>query len=366
MKKINRILTMMVVFVLVLAGMTPLVQAREVNNVEILNKISEAQKSIPSSKGDFKTTVVADVNGESVADLTVTGDYMMNVGEKFSAASNLKVSGKMAGQMPASVSGETTEDGTQAKAELQDVNHELALTIVDNTLYVFDGTNWSTEDMTEPISQFQKGFDEAMAQASGPEAKALNEKMANYYDIEETDSEYIVKFKKDIDPEAFYKDLDEAIDLEKIKQESIAQAEEEAKAQGVEFTDQQRQQVDYYFNNGLKFGLSVIDQSEQHYDKETMQLTKSVVTLVANEQSVADLMGMDAEALGMTGNAKITFELNVGEHGKEFDIQVPKDAPAPTEETQTEGESSEEASASEGEETQAESAEETVAETSAE
>lgn len=356
MKKMNKVLTLIVTFVLVLAGLTPLTNAQEVNNAEILNKISEAQKEIPSSKGDFKATVVADLNGESVADITVTGDYMMNVGEKFSATSNVKISGKAMGQMPAPTAGEET----QAAPELQEINEEGSFTLVDNVLYAFDGTNWTSADVSEQMSEFQKGFDEAMAQATGPEAKAINEKMAGYYDIEETDSEYVVKLKQDIDPEAFYKDLNEAIDLEKIKADASAQAQKEAEAQGVEFTDQQKQQVEYYFNNGLKFGLSVIEQSEQHYAKDTMQLTKSVVVLSANEQSVAELMGMDAEALGMTGNAKITFEINMTEHGKEFDIQVPKDAPAPQ---KAEEGNSEESSASEGEET---AAEETVAETSAE
>lgn len=59
--------------------------------------------------------------------------------------------------------------------------------------------------------------------------KSLNDeqvsKLAKYYDVTETDTEYVVSLKKDIDASALWNDLDSIIDFESLKSELLSQME---------------------------------------------------------------------------------------------------------------------------------------------
>lgn len=318
MKKITKFFSLMLVMMLSIVGVLPSVSAQETDVATVLNEISAANKDIESAKGDLNATIFLEMDGTPIIDLNVSGPFMYNVSPRFSANGEFSVSGTVNNQTAA-------ESG--AESQTQEISEQATLTLVEGMLYIFNGKEWSTQDMTEAEKDIIDAYNEGKAQEANIDTKAVNEKMAKYYDLEETDDMYILRLKEGIDPQAFWTDMNEVLDIEAIKEEAIAQAQKQAEDQGAEFTDAQRQQIDYYFNNFLNLAIELFDQLEMHYSKDGYKLMKMVFAMSADETHIANALGMDPEALGVKGNGKLTYEINFSNHGESFDIQKPADAP---------------------------------------
>ena len=363
MKKLTKIFSYILAMMLFVVGMVPAVSAQETDIATVLNEISAANKDIESAKGDLNAHVFFEMDGTPMIDLNISGPFMYNVDPRFSANTELSVTGTVA-------NGTAEESGSEVQTE--EISEQAVLTLVEGMLYVFDGKEWSTQDFTETEKEITDAYNEAKAQEESIDTAAVNEKMAKYYDLEETDDMYILRLKEGIDPQAFWTDMNEVLDIEAIKEEAIAQAQKQAEDQGVEFTDAQRDQIDYYFNNFLNLAVELFDQLEMHYSKDGYKLMKMIFAMSADETHIAKALGMDPEALGVKGNGQLTYEINFSNHGESFDIQKPADAPEqPTEsmEMDESGDESSEANDESQEDSESEDAsaveETTVEETSA-
>lgn len=335
MKKLTKICIFLMTLLLALSTVPSQVFGQELDLVTILNDIQAANKDIESAKGDVKGSIYAEVDGTPYLDLNVSGPFMFNVDPRFALEAEMAVEGSV------------SETDAEGQVQTEEIAEKATLVLLEGVLYAFNGSEWTTTDMQEEEKEFIKSYEEAKAQQEKFDMAAMNEKMAAYYDLEDTGDVYVIKLKQDIDSEAFWTDINEVVDIESIKEEAIKQAETQATEQGVEFTQAQRDQFEYYFNNVLNLVIDLIDNIEMHYGKEDYKLTKMVVDLSATEVEVAKVMGMDPEALGITGNAKINYEINLSNYGETFDIQKPADAPELEAEPASEDESMDETEAEE-------------------
>ena len=319
MKKISKIISIVMTLVLMLGGLTSLSSAQEIDVKTLLNDINSANQEVESAKGDLTGSIYLELNGKPMVDLNISGPFMFNVDPKFSANTDMTVEGTVSSQNP-------MEEG-QEEVPAEEISETVSITILDSLAYVFDGSKWTTEDISEAESEFIKVYEESKAEQANLDIEAINEKMAAYYDVEDAGDSYIVRLKSDIDSQAFWTDINEVMDIESAKEQAIAQAEKQAEEQGVEFTDAQRDQIDFFFNNMLDLIISMIDTVEMHYTKDTYQLTKMTFGLSVDETDIAAVVGMEPEALGITAKGHFNYEINMSNHGEVFDIQKPADAP---------------------------------------
>lgn len=320
MKKMTKAFVLMMTLFLALSVVPSQVFGQELDLVNILNEIQAANMDIESAEGDIKGAIYAEVDGVPYLDLNVSGPFMFNVEPRFALEAEMAVEGSV------------SETDAEGEVQTEEIAEQATLVFLEGMLYAFNGSEWTTKDLQKEEEEFIKSYEEAKAQEEKIDKAALNEKMLAYYDVEDTGDTYIIKLKEDIDSEAFWTDVNEVVDIEAIKEEAMQQAQDQAEEQGVEFTEAQRNQVEYYFNNVLNLFIDLIDNVEIHYTKEDYKLTKMVVDLSATEVEVGKVIGMDPEALGITGKAKINYEINLSNHGGEFDIQKPADAPEAEEE----------------------------------
>lgn len=326
-------------FMVAMLGLSvvPGVYAQE-DNTSLYQELAEANKDYVSQAFDYNSSVYLEVNDQKYVDINAKGEGKYNVDPQFSGEATLNLNGEVSQETPQAPAAETTdaqaspeEAATQESSEvvLEPISFTTQMVVLDNIFYALDGETWKSQDVAEELKEISKSIDEAKAQINVEQIEALNEKMAPYMDVNETDTEYVVTMKKDIDSEKFWADVNEVIDIEAMKAQAIKEAEKQAADQGVEFTDAQRDQVNYYVDKGLAFALDMISNNETHYDKESKKLTKTLVNIELTEEDIAKIVGMDKEALGVTVKANIDVEINYSNHGETFDIQVPEGATAP-------------------------------------
>lgn len=315
-------------------SVVPGVHAQD-DNVALMQELTEANQDYVSQAFDYDSDIYLEINNQKYADLKIQGKGKYNVDSQFSGEADIDINGEMSQQQSTNstvnteeseaVSEETAPQET-SEVTLEPVSFQTSVVILDNIAYALEGEQWHSEDISEELKEVSKSIDELKTQVDPETVKALNEKLTPYMNISETDSEYIVSLKDDIDSESFWADVNEVIDIESIKEQAIKDAEAQAKEQGVQFTDAQRDQVVYFVDKGLAFALDMISNNESHYDKESKKLTKSIVNIAITEEDLAKIVGMDKEALGMTLKANIDMEFNFTNHGETFDIQAPEGA----------------------------------------
>jgi len=315
-----KLLSGLVTFTLMLGvGPVPQLNAQETNWEEVLTQIYEANKEMVSMEGN------GTINLE-VQDM-LSGDVSMNFQYNLDPVFAADVSGAIDALL--------YSENAEGELESFPINFSGQAVIADRMAYFFDGSSWYTEDISEAYDMFAEQFQAGLDQANQMTAEQRVEMTMKYYDLTETDTEYVTTLKADINEEEFWADVEEMLDMEKIKADAIEQVIEQGEAQGEELTDEMQAKVEEQLNLAFEAGKSIvfkfINRAEMRYSKDTYYLTGLMVEMSMNDQDVNDLMlemGMEEEALLPVDsfNMTMSMEMNFMNHAQTFDIQVPAEA----------------------------------------
>lgn len=338
-KSLKMFFSLLATLTLTLGIALPVVSAQDTNWDEVLTQINEVNQDIVSMEGNGKISLAAD----EFMNADVNLDFRFNTEERFA----LELTGDVTGELIS-----TDAEGNPSTMPL-DFAGEVA--IVEGIAYLFDGTSWTVEDISEQEEEIASQIESAMAQVQS-QAEAVNdpELTKKYFDLSETDTEYVITLKQDINPDEFWADVESHVDLETIKQESFDQAIEQAEAAGEELTEEDRQelqeQLDQSFEAGKSIAFKLIDTLEMRYSKETYYLTHMLMTYSLEKADLEELaaeLGESTEALPEDFNVNFSLEFNFTNHGQVFDITVPEGAPTFNGETTDDASTEEESSVAE-------------------
>lgn len=312
----------------------PTVSAQDTNWDEVLTQLNEVNQEVVSMEGDGTITVSAD----QFIDAALNFDFRYNVEEAFA----LELAGDVTGELVT-----TDAEGNPSSMPLDFAGQA---SIIDGIAYLFDGSSWTVEDVSAQEEQIAAEFDSIMAQIQEQADTMSNPELTQkYFDLSETDSEYVMTLKQDINPDEFWADVESAVDMEQIKQETIDQTIQQAEANGQEVTEEDRQTLEEQMDLSMEATKSVmfqlVDTMEFRYSKETYYLTHILMDFSlnrANMEEIAADMGETTEGIPEDFNVAISMEFNFANHGEVFDIVVPEGAPtfdeaSSTEESATEG-----------------------------
>lgn len=312
----------------------PTVSAQDTNWDEVLTQLNEVNQEVVSMEGDGTINVSAD----QFIDAALNFDFRYNVEEAFA----LELAGDVTGELVT-----TDAEGNPSSMPLDFAGQA---SIIDGIAYLFDGSSWTVEDVSAQEEQIAAEFDSMMAQIQEQADTMSNPELTQkYFDLSETDSEYVMTLKQDINPDEFWADIESHVDMEQIKQETIDQTIQQAEANGQEFTEEDRQTLEEQMDLSMEATKSVmfqlVDTMEFRYSKETYYLTHMLMDFSldrANMEEIAADMGETTEGIPEDFNVAISMEFNFANHGEVFDIVVPEGAPtfdesSSTEESATEG-----------------------------
>lgn len=315
-------------FTLSTASLATPALAQETDWDTIITELQATNQEVVSMAGDGNISLaVADQ-----LDGTLNFDFRYNLEPRFAMELNGALDAQIAQTM---VTGETGEETTTT--EMFPVNFSGKVSLVDGIAYLFDGASWTVEDFSAMEEQFTAEFTKYMEQAQNQTAalEGASELTKKYFDMSETDTEYVFAMKEGINSEEFFADLNEYVDMDAVMQESIDQAIAEAQAQGQELTEEEIQQIEDQAlaatQAGLKLVFEVADRMEVRYSKETQYLTYFGMDVNVTEEDIAQVaqeVGETVDTSEFAGmNIVLSMEFNFSDHGQTFDIVVPADAP---------------------------------------
>ena len=335
----------------------PTVSAQETNWDEVLTQINTVNEELVSMEGDGTITVVA----QDMLDAALTMDFRYNTEERFAFEGSANLTGEM-----------VTADA-EGNETTMPIDFGGQATVLDGVGYLFDGQSWMVEDISAQEEQIAAQFDEIMAQV-GEQSQTVNdpELTKKYFDLAETDTEYTLSLKPDINADEFWADIESQVNLEEIKQESIDQAVQQAEASGQSLTqeeiDELTQQIDQSFEASKQVGFQLINSLEMRYSKDNYYLTYIALDFgldKADMDEVAANLGESADDIPADFNVSFNLVFNFRNHGQVFDIIVPEGAPTfdSTEESATDESAVESTDDSAVESTESEATEESSSET---
>ncbi|HBY89722.1 MAG: hypothetical protein ACTHYF_04470 [Ruoffia tabacinasalis] len=312
----------------------PTVSAQDTNWDEVLTQLNEVNQEVVSMEGDGTINVSAD----QFIDAALNFDFRYNVEEAFAL------------ELAGDVTGELVTTDAEGNPSTMPLDFAGQASIIDGIAYLFDGSSWIVEDVSAQEEQIAAEFDSMMAQIQEQADTMSNPELTQkYFDLSETDSEYVMTLKQDINPDEFWADIESHVDMEQIKQETIDQTIQQAEANGQEFTEEDRQTLEEQMDLSMEATKSVmfqlVDTMEFRYSKETYYLTHMLMDFSldrANMEEIAADMGETTEGIPEDLNVAFSMEFNFANHGEVFDIVVPEGAPtfdeaSSTEESATEG-----------------------------
>ena len=322
----------------------PTVSAQDTNWDEVLTQLNEVNQEVVSMEGDGTITVSAD----QFIDAALNFDFRYNVEEAFAL------------ELAGDVTGELVTTDAEGNPSTMPLDFAGQASVIDGIAYLFDGSSWTVEDVSAQEEQIAAEFDNVMAQMQEQADTMSNPELTQkYFDLSETDSEYVMTLKQDINPDEFWADVESLVDMEQIKQETIDQTIQQAEASGQEVTEEDRQTLEEQMDLSMEATKSVmfqlVDTMEFRYSKETYYLTHMLMDFSlnrANMEEIAADMGETTEGIPEDFNVAFSMEFNFANHGEVFDIVVPEGAPtfdeaSSTEESATEDTESLEESTSE-------------------
>ncbi|NLJ17709.1 MAG: hypothetical protein GX355_02490 [Globicatella sulfidifaciens] len=187
------------------------------------------------------------------------------------------------------------------------------------------GINWTAYDFTTLEADMIKSFQDAYSQSSNVDPQKTTEFTSKYMDVTETDTDYVYTLKQDINAEEMWNDVDALVDLEKVKEDTIANMEEQS---GEALDEESRAQLDKSFTSeSLAKFLQMKPVIEVSYNKETKFISKLLMDLTVNMQ---DFMGEEELAenaeSGMPQSFSVHVEMNFSEHNVPQEVTVPEEA----------------------------------------
>ncbi len=352
----------------------------------IYEELVETSMELQPTSGTYQLTA----NLVGADELSVNGDVdgaFKFTTEPLTAQGNVTIKGLV--NPPAS----------EEDAEPQNIDFTGEAIYVDDTVYYNTGFEWEVINFDGFEEQFAEIFDQIKdMQGQTPEDWELVQQL---YDFEETETEYIMTLKDDVN----YEQVLEMIDLEELKEQSrknteemieeIEQAIEEARQEAEEagedpeefvgLTEEEKQEMlnsaTENIEEQIKLGIQSLKDAEIHYDKETKRMTYTRMEIELDGPAIREVMeevnGMTEEESAVLDEFKLmlTLEIHIDPEFQGGPITAPTlgssvENEAADESEEVSEEASEEESSDESiEETEAESLEETEAaeeETSAE
>lgn len=318
---VTKMLSIIVAFTLMLGiGAIPTIQAQNTNWEEVLIEINEVNKEPVSMEGNGLINLeVVDVASGNLA-----LDFRYDLEPDFEA------------EITAGLDALLYFENAEGEIESSPMNFSGQAILSEGMGYLFDGSTWYAEDMSEFIEVFAEEYQAGMEQAEIINPEQNREITMKYMIMSETDTEYVMVLDPDLNEEEFWADIEAMIDLEKIKADAIDQVIEQGEAQGDEISVAERQeledQYDMAFEAGKSFALDFMDHVEVRYSKENYYMTAMVMQMSMSDQDLNDMMlelGIEdeEEMLPMDSfNMTLSIEMNFMNHGQNFDIQVPAEA----------------------------------------
>lgn len=187
------------------------------------------------------------------------------------------------------------------------------------------GINWTAYDFTTLEADMIKSFQDAYSQSSNVDPQKTTEFTSKYMDVTETDTDYVYTLKQDINAEEMWNDMDALVDLEKVKEDMIANMEEQS---GEALDEESRAQLDKSFNSeSLAKFLQMKPVIEVSYNKETKFISKLLMDLTVNMQDFMseEELSENAES-GMPQSFSVHVEMNFSEHNVPQEVTVPEEA----------------------------------------
>lgn len=365
-KKWHQCIVTFIVTILVSTVFSPLVQAQEqsIDLPSLITNIQEANKEIESMAGKLTLDLNVDVPELVKLESKIQGDFQFNVSPRFSA--------KVAGSADLTTASPVlAEDGSATdEMETNTDNRNIDITIVDGILYAYDGSAWTVEDISEMeqlISQeVTNVIKETQANISSQSVDKILPLYEKYYDITQTDSEYVFTMKENIDKDALWADIEVATG-ENIREQVIKEVEAEMDRQGESFTPEEKEIFEALFYNILDLIIDQVGNAVVAYDSTTYKLTRTEFIVHLTSEELAKVLEPIVSSNVPEGiQIDVTYVINYYDHGKEFDIVVPAEAPKleeSTTETSEESVETESSEATTGEESEPVSEESTTEET---
>lgn len=331
-KSIKWAMSLLATFTLGTASLTTSAVAQETDWDTILVELQETNQDVVSMTGDGSIYL-------SLADQlegNVNFDFRYNLEPRFS----MELNGALDAQIAQTILTGESDEG-MSSTETFPINFSGQVTLIDGIAYLFDGASWTVEDFSEMEEEFVAEFNRYLEEAKGQTAmwEGANELTKKYFDMTETDTEYVMTMKTGIDSEEFIADMNEYVDLDAVIEESIDQAVTEAQsltqAEGEELTEEEIQEIEDQAYDATQAGLSlvfeILDRMEVRYSKDTHYMTYMGMDMNITEEDIAQVaqeMGEIVDTSEFTGmNIVISMEFNFSDHGQVFDITVPADAP---------------------------------------
>lgn len=185
--------------------------------------------------------------------------------------------------------------------------------------------NWTAYDFTTLEADMIKSFQDAYSQSSNVDPQKSAEFANKYMDVTETETDYVYTLKQDINAEEMWNDIDALVDLEKVKENTIKNIEEQS---GEAMDEESRAQLDKSFNSeSLAKFLQMKPVVEASYNKETKLMSKVLMDLTVN---MADFMSEEEAASaaesGIPQNFLVHLEMNFSDHNVPQEVTVPEEA----------------------------------------
>ncbi|MBG9982335.1 hypothetical protein HZY86_04330 [Aerococcaceae bacterium DSM 111020] len=352
LKNRGKLVTILVA-VFFLVSSIPTVYAQETNWEEVLTQITEANKTLPSlsGTGDANISVVAEEEPQFAGNYNF--DFRYNVEPRFSA--ELSLNGNTS--FPVN---EYDEDWNVVDTFMQEEPTNFTLTVVEGILYVFDGSSWTVEDISELEKQASDEYYQTLEEVENsgqnditPELVSFYEK---YFNLSETDTDYVFTLKENVNSEEFWNDLEASsnINIEAKKQEAIEQAIAQIEEQTEEpMTPEEKSQFEETYNKSFDLALKIGQNITVSYDKASYIISGMTMDLQITEADIKELIGEEIQDEDLGGLLiELAINLTFDEQGQTFDIQVPADAPTFNDDSSTESISSDDQNVSSEESTE--------------
>lgn len=304
MKGRRKLLLMLVVTFLAGIISSHSVDAQEETDFnEIILKINEQNMKISSLEADGKVDLEIENLGAGVLEL----DFRYQLDPSLAIESNFQLIGEM------------VEYGGDGATGIRPIESYGPLIIKDRLAYYFNGYVWTVSDISKTSKLLTNLFSQIGINSQNfKSAEQLDRYMAfieKYYDFTESDSDYIFQLKDPINREEFWREAQaiQNITLNRQADQPISKPLEE-------WLDLEKE---VYF--------LIFQQMETAYSKENFYISSIQLNMEANGDDVQTFASYfdlkdhfeKAEADWFKLNLKFDFS----NHGADFDIQIPENAP---------------------------------------
>lgn len=228
-------------------------------------------------------------------------------------------------------------------------NQSVGAIIKDNQIYVQENGVWhlvSNESDKVELNDVKQQFQDVMTHYKETAKIELTDDVVAVYeklfDATETDSEYVLTLKSDLDPATEWANIEAAVDLEAFKEEVKKQVIKQNDAQGTEVSNEElTKMVDTLVSEAFFTEvLNAIQTLSMAYNKETGLLTSFTITgdvdinkfmsLVPEEDATAETEDVPPMFV------KFDITLNIDKVNETFEVETPEVTESTESETATE------------------------------